>query len=98
MEQLASTDVFGVIRKISPFRLTGTNRDLIVLASDSGMESSLNFGAVLIAILQGNSLFFSSMESVTCLRSSRRRPWAKQDVAVSLLANIWLLTLKVVLL
>eukprot|EP00232_Nephroselmis_pyriformis_P023620 CAMPEP_0182873278 /NCGR_PEP_ID=MMETSP0034_2-20130328/12223_1 /TAXON_ID=156128 /ORGANISM="Nephroselmis pyriformis, Strain CCMP717" /LENGTH=801 /DNA_ID=CAMNT_0025005915 /DNA_START=153 /DNA_END=2554 /DNA_ORIENTATION=- len=45
MQVILSTEVFGVIRDISAFRLTGANRDHIVVGSDSGRITILNFNA-----------------------------------------------------
>jgi splicing factor 3B subunit 3 len=36
MQVVYSTEVFGAIRAMVPFRLTGTNRDHIIIGSDSG--------------------------------------------------------------
>jgi len=33
---LHSQEAFGLIRTISPFRLTGTSRDYLIIGSDSG--------------------------------------------------------------
>jgi len=36
VQSILSQEVFGVIRAVLPFRLTGASRDYIVVASDSG--------------------------------------------------------------
>jgi len=36
-------EVFGLIRKIAPFRLTGLNIDYVVVGSDSGRITILEF-------------------------------------------------------
>lgn len=36
MQTIVATEVFGQIRSLVPFRLTGGNRDYIVVGSDSG--------------------------------------------------------------
>ena len=36
MQTICSTEVFGIIRAIVPFRLTGGGKDYIVVGSDSG--------------------------------------------------------------
>lgn len=36
MQIIVSTEVFGTIRALLPFRLTGANTDYIVIGSDSG--------------------------------------------------------------
>lgn len=36
MQTIVATEVFGQIRALVPFRLTGGNRDYIVVGSDSG--------------------------------------------------------------
>ena len=36
MQIIVSTEIFGTIRALLPFRLTGANRDYIVIGSDSG--------------------------------------------------------------
>ena len=36
MQTIVSTEVFGVIRSLAAFRLTGANRDYLVCGSDSG--------------------------------------------------------------
>ena len=40
---VCSTDVFGCIRSLCPFRLPGSNRDHIVVGSDSGRLTVLSF-------------------------------------------------------
>lgn len=36
VQSILSVEIFGVIRALHPFRLTGASRDYIVVASDSG--------------------------------------------------------------
>ena len=36
MQIICSTEVFGTIRTIMPFRLTGGGRDYVIIGSDSG--------------------------------------------------------------
>ena len=36
MQTVCSTEVFGVLRAIVPFRLTGANRDYLILGTDAG--------------------------------------------------------------
>lgn len=36
MQTICSTEVFGTIRQLMPFRLTGGGRDYIIIGSDSG--------------------------------------------------------------
>ena len=36
MQTIVATEVFGQIRALVPFRLTGGNRDYIIVGSDSG--------------------------------------------------------------
>lgn len=36
VQSLLSTEIFGVIRSITPFRLTGGNKDYVLIGSDSG--------------------------------------------------------------
>jgi splicing factor 3B subunit 3 len=42
---LHSQEAFGLIRTISPFRLTGTSRDYLIIGSDSGRVVILQFDA-----------------------------------------------------
>jgi splicing factor 3B subunit 3 len=44
--KIASVDVFGIIRTMSPFRLFGTNRDYVLLGTDSGRIVVLQFDPV----------------------------------------------------
>ena len=43
MQTIVSTEVFGVVRSLSAFRLTGANRDYVVVGSDSGRIVVLSF-------------------------------------------------------
>jgi splicing factor 3B subunit 3 len=36
LQMIASQEVFGIIRSVAAFRLTGNNRDYVVVGSDSG--------------------------------------------------------------
>eukprot|EP00992_Anisonema_acinus_P013135 TRINITY_DN8566_c0_g1_i3.p1 TRINITY_DN8566_c0_g1~~TRINITY_DN8566_c0_g1_i3.p1 ORF type:complete len:1206 (+),score=374.60 TRINITY_DN8566_c0_g1_i3:30-3647(+) len=40
---LCSTEIFGVIRSLAAFRLTGSNRDYLVIGSDSGRLTILEY-------------------------------------------------------
>jgi hypothetical protein len=43
LQVLLSTDVFGVIRSLAAFRLTGAQRDYIIVGSDSGRIVILDY-------------------------------------------------------
>ena len=43
MQTILSTEIFGQIRSLLPFRLTGGNRDYIVVGSDSGRVVILEY-------------------------------------------------------
>jgi splicing factor 3B subunit 3 len=45
VHSIYSTEVFGVIRSIAPFRLYGSSRDYIIVGSDSGRIVILEFNA-----------------------------------------------------
>eukprot|EP01012_Entosiphon_sulcatum_P002881 TRINITY_DN10726_c1_g3_i1.p2 TRINITY_DN10726_c1_g3~~TRINITY_DN10726_c1_g3_i1.p2 ORF type:complete len:1220 (-),score=308.30 TRINITY_DN10726_c1_g3_i1:801-4439(-) len=47
MVTICTTDVFGIIRSLAPFRLTGGNRDYVVVGSDSGRVTILEYSAQL---------------------------------------------------
>ncbi|PHJ25461.1 splicing factor 3b subunit, partial [Cystoisospora suis] len=42
---ICSTEVFGIIRSIAAFRLTGANRDYLAIGSDSGRLVIVQFNA-----------------------------------------------------
>ncbi|KIY98164.1 Splicing factor 3B subunit 3 [Monoraphidium neglectum] len=42
---VASTDVFGCVRALAAFRLTGASRDYVIMGSDSGRIVILDFKA-----------------------------------------------------
>lgn len=46
LQSVLSVEVFGVIRALAPFRLTGGNKDYIVVGSDSGRIVILEYNAV----------------------------------------------------
>ena len=43
---LLAVEVFGIIRSLAPFRLTGAHKDFIILGSDSGKIVILEFNPV----------------------------------------------------
>eukprot|EP00049_Salpingoeca_infusionum_P019072 m.360060 g.360060 ORF g.360060 m.360060 type:complete len:1203 (-) comp18864_c0_seq1:145-3753(-) len=43
LQSICSTDVFGLIRSLKPFRLTGSGRDYLVVGSDSGRITILEY-------------------------------------------------------
>ena len=43
LQTVVSTEIFGCIRSLTPFRLTGANRDYIIIGSDSGRIAILEF-------------------------------------------------------
>lgn len=43
VHSIYSTEVFGIIRSLAPFRLYGSSRDYIILGSDSGRLIILEF-------------------------------------------------------
>ena len=43
MQTIFTTEVFGCIRALAPFRLTGASRDYLILGSDSGRIVILEF-------------------------------------------------------
>lgn len=43
LQVLLSTDVFGVIRSLAAFRLTGAQRDYVIVGSDSGRIVILDY-------------------------------------------------------
>ncbi|PFH38689.1 putative splicing factor 3b, subunit 3 [Besnoitia besnoiti] len=45
LQAIASTEVFGIIRSIAAFRLTGANRDYLAVGSDSGRLVIVQFSA-----------------------------------------------------
>ena len=45
MQTILSTEVFGVIRSVAAFRLTGANKDYVVCGSDSGRIVVLAYNA-----------------------------------------------------
>ncbi len=47
LHTIYSTKVFGVIRSLLPFRLTGSNKDYLVVGSDSGKITVLEFDSSL---------------------------------------------------
>ncbi len=46
LQVVVSTDVFGVIRSLAAFRLTGASRDYVVLGTDSGRIVILEYSKV----------------------------------------------------
>ena len=46
MQVVCSVDVFGAIRSLAPFRLTGASRDYLVVGSDSGRIIILDYDEV----------------------------------------------------
>jgi len=69
-----SIDVFGIIRSICPFRLTGGNRDYIIVGSDSGKISILEF--------DNDKNLFRKVHEETFGRSGCRRIVPGQFLAV----------------
>ena len=51
MQTICSTEVFGTIRAIMPFRLTDVGRTYIVMGSDSGRIIILEYSKVSVKIL-----------------------------------------------
>ena len=47
MQTICSTDVFGMIRSLTPFRLNGAGKDCIIVGSDSGRIVILEFNKVM---------------------------------------------------
>ncbi|KYK67539.1 putative splicing factor 3b, subunit 3, 130kD [Toxoplasma gondii TgCatPRC2] len=45
LQAISSTEVFGIIRSIAAFRLTGANRDYLAIGSDSGRLAIVQFSA-----------------------------------------------------
>ena len=45
VQTVHATEVFGIIRSMSVFRLTGGNRDYVVIGSDSGKIAIVEFSA-----------------------------------------------------
>ena len=45
VQTVHASEVFGIIRSMSAFRLTGGNRDYLVIGSDSGKIAILEFSA-----------------------------------------------------
>ena len=43
MQTIASVEVFGIVRSLAAFRLTGANRDYLVVGSDSGRIVVLSY-------------------------------------------------------
>lgn len=71
---IASTEVFGVIRSMAKFRLHGTSKDYIVLGSDSGKITILEFS------IERNA--FVKVHEETFGRSGARRIVPGQYLAV----------------
>ena len=46
MQTICSTEVFGMIRSLTPFRLNGAGKDCIIVGSDSGRVVILEFSKV----------------------------------------------------
>lgn len=53
VQTICSTEVFGMIRSLMPFRLNGAGKDCIIVGSDSGRIVILEFSK---AILQSQAL------------------------------------------
>mmetsp|Transcript_5908 Transcript_5908/g.9597 ORF Transcript_5908/g.9597 Transcript_5908/m.9597 type:complete len:1230 (-) Transcript_5908:259-3948(-) len=74
MHSILSQEIFGIIRAIAPFRLTGGNKDYIVVASDSGRIVILEYNAAKNA--------FDRVHCETYGKSGCRRITAGQYLAV----------------
>ena len=57
MQVICSTEVFGVIRSIAPFRLTGGGRDYLIMGSDSGRIVILEYSKVIQACSDSTCMF-----------------------------------------
>eukprot|EP01094_Clydonella_sp_ATCC50884_P006453 TRINITY_DN1564_c0_g1_i10.p1 TRINITY_DN1564_c0_g1~~TRINITY_DN1564_c0_g1_i10.p1 ORF type:complete len:1192 (-),score=452.93 TRINITY_DN1564_c0_g1_i10:363-3938(-) len=65
LKSIASVDVFGAIRSLMPFRLTGSNVDYVVVGSDAGRITILEF--------DGDKSMFKKVHRETFGRSGCRR-------------------------
>ena len=74
VQMVHSTEVFGLIRSVTTFRLTGGNRDYLVIGSDSGKIVILEYNAEKQA--------FASVHSETFGKSGLRRIVPGQYAAV----------------
>jgi splicing factor 3B subunit 3 len=43
VQTILSQEVFGIVRSLTPFRLVGSNRDYLIVGSDSGRISVLEY-------------------------------------------------------
>ena len=67
MQTILATEVFGAIRALVPFRLTGGSRDYIIIGSDSGRIVIVDYNKeknAFIKVLPAHSM------SACCLRAN----------------------------
>ncbi|CAO3571904.1 unnamed protein product [Mortierella alpina] len=62
VHSILSHDVFGVIRSLAAFRLTGASKDYIVIGSDSGRIVILEYNPYLAVDPKGRAVMIGSME------------------------------------
>lgn len=74
IQTILSVEVFGVIRSILPFRLTGGNKDYLVVGSDSGRIVILEYNP--------NKNCFEKIHQETFGKSGCRRVVAGQYLAI----------------
>jgi len=74
VQSILSQEVFGVIRAVLPFRLTGASRDYIVVASDSGR--------IVILEYDGQKNVFDKVHQETFGKTGCRRIVPGQYLAV----------------
>jgi splicing factor 3B subunit 3 len=74
VQSVLSQEIFGVIRAVQPFRLTGASRDYIVVASDSGR--------IVILEYDGQKNIFEKVHQETFGKTGCRRIVPGQYLAV----------------
>eukprot|EP00434_Breviolum_minutum_P041055 symbB.v1.2.036514.t1/scaffold5029.1/size31658/1 len=74
VQSILSVEIFGVIRALNPFRLTGASRDYIVVASDSGR--------IVILEYDGTKNMFEKVHQETFGKTGCRRIVPGQYLAV----------------
>lgn len=74
MQIIVSTEIFGTIRALLPFRLTGANRDYIVIGSDSGRIVILEYSKEKNMFVKVTSCTECARVASVCMRAHQGSP------------------------